>query len=117
MITDQSLVHAKALARVAESFQLSDAELAQVLNVPLEEVGSLRTGAKPIQMGSELANRSASLIKVYAALDSILGGDEDQGRQWLRSPNEAVGGIPITVMVTPEGLNHILAYLESARTS
>lgn len=117
MTTNQSLVLAKALARVAESFHLSDAELAQVLNVPLEEVGSLRIGAKPIQMGSEMANRSASLIKVYAALDSILGGDEDRGRKWLRNPNEAVGGIPIVILGDPEGLNHILAYLESAGTS
>lgn len=117
MITEQSLVLAAALARVAERFQLSDAELAQVLKVPLEEVSSFRTGAKPIQMSSELANRSASLIKVYAALDYILGGAQDQGRNWLRSPNEAVGGTPITTMGTAEGLDHILAYLESARTS
>lgn len=117
MTTDQSLVLAKALARVAESFQLSDAELAQVLKVPLEEVSSFRTGAKPISMDSELANRSASLIRVYAALDSILGGDEDRGRQWLRSSNDAVGGIPMTILKSSEGLNHILAYLESARAS
>lgn len=117
MTTDQSLVLAKELARVAESFQLSDAELAQVLNVPLEGAGSLRNGAKPIPMNSELANRSASQIRVHTALDAVLGGDEDQVRKWLRSPNEAIGGAPMTIMGTSEGLNQILAYLNSKRTS
>ena len=51
----------------------------------------------------------------YRSLDAITGGDDAVARAWLRSENSALGGTPLTLVQTVQGLVNVIAYLDARR--
>ena len=55
------------------------------------------------------------LVRVFRSLDALVGGDDAKRRTWMGSQNTALNGVPATLIVIPEGLGRILAYLDGMR--
>jgi hypothetical protein len=44
-----------------------------------------------------------------------MGGDPEQMRHWMHTPNRHTGGVPAAQVQAVEGLVHVLSYLDAIR--
>ena len=66
------------------------------------------------QIGKAL-ELSILFIRVFRALDAIVGGDEQVAATWLRQPNAVLGACPMDAMKSIVGLTATLSYLDARR--
>lgn len=57
-------------------------------------------------------SEQAQLVRLYLALYALVGGDEAKLKSWMRSHNDALSDVPATLVLVPDGLARMLAYLE-----
>ena len=55
------------------------------------------------------------LVRIFRAIDALLGGKEADVRAWFHAPNAHLGGIPAARVQTIEGLVHVAEYLDAMR--
>jgi hypothetical protein len=113
MTPDQAKVLTVAALRAGAALQLSDDELAQVIGVEKHAIEHLKIGQEMIPVNSGAGLRCQMLIRMFRALEHLVGGDQEMCRQWLRGRSEAVGGNPAAVIVNPDGLREVVEYLEA----
>lgn len=61
---------------------------------------------------TSLGQRCLMLIRTQQALRFLVGEDQHQHHNWLRSQNLGCGGEPLKLMATPTGLARVVQYLE-----
>jgi transcriptional regulator with XRE-family HTH domain len=104
----------KAALRAAVRLGITQRELGEIIGVSPAAVsraahdGRLPEAAKTLELAT-------LFVRVFRALDAIVGGDETAARAWLRHPNTALGRVPLDAMKTITGLIGTLAYLDSRR--
>lgn len=111
----KGVVLTKAATRAADKLQMSSATLAKVIGVSSATVSRLRQGAIALQEGSKPYELSALFVRVYRALDAIMGGDDAVSAKWLESYNTALKAKPIDLIQTVAGLTCVIQYLDSRR--
>lgn len=114
MAPDSAEVLARAVIRVAAALHISEDELAQAIDLDKQEIESLSLGRGKIPVDSDAGHRCQLLIRMYRALESLVGDDQEKSKLWFRSRNEAAGGIPAELVATPAGLREVVEYLETA---
>lgn len=102
----------KATLRVAERLNLDDASLARIIGASVVEVVGCRRGDRAIAPLSPEGGQAVLLIRVFRALDALVGGNATQCLTWMTSDNTALGGVPAQLIQQPGGLVTALAYLE-----
>jgi len=55
------------------------------------------------------------LVRLFRALDAIVGGDETVAKAWLANVNTALGDAPINLIQSVSGLVNVVQYLDSRR--
>ncbi|MBW7876696.1 MAG: DUF2384 domain-containing protein [Candidatus Cloacimonetes bacterium] len=55
------------------------------------------------------------LLRVYRGLDAYMGGHKENVKLWLVAKNDALGGVPVELMGTVEGLVGVVQYLDAMR--
>lgn len=107
-------VLSKAALRAAARLGISQRELGAIIGAsPAAVSRAAKTGRlPPDEKTTELA---VLFVRVFRALDAIVGGDEATARAWLRNPNSALDGTPVETMKTITGLVGTLAYLDARR--
>ncbi|TNC82810.1 MAG: XRE family transcriptional regulator [Oleiphilus sp.] len=71
-------------------------------------------GVEPDSATGELCT---FLIRAYRALYSSLGGNQEQIKYWLNTPNKSFGRkAPLEHMRSAEGLIEVMQYLEGMKT-
>ena len=113
MTPDPAKVLTVAALRAGAALQLSDDELAQVIGVEKHAIVHFKIGQEMISVNSGAGLRCQMLIRMFRALEHLVGGDQEMCRQWLRSHNETAGGDPAEVIANPDGLRQITEYLEA----
>ena len=114
--TDEAAVVSKALFRAAELWDISSAELAEIIGTSESTLSRIRTGKRgPIPLGSKEGELALLFLRVFRSLDALVGGDEAQAKAWLRAQNHHVGGIPLRRMKKVEGLVDVAEYLDAMR--
>lgn len=105
----------KAALRAAALLDMTNADLAAVIGVSASVISRAhRQGA--MLPGSGKAGELALLfLRLYRALDAIVGGDDRVAAAWLRAPNLALGARPLDRIKTVAGLTDTLAYLDARR--
>lgn len=58
---------------------------------------------------------SAMFVRLFRALDAVVGGDETVARAWLVNANTALGDAPINLIQSVSGLVNVVQYLDSRR--
>ena len=107
-------VLSKAVMRAAEHLQLSRVALARVLGLSAASVTRLHQGSLELEPDSKPGELGLLLVRLFRSLDSIVG-DREAARTWLGSENLGLNGVPRDLMLTPQGLVHVVDYLDAHR--
>lgn len=112
---DPGAVLAKATARAAELLGLSGATLATVIGASEATVSRMVRGERPLAPDSKSGELALLLVRLYRSLDALVGNDDERRLAWMRSPNDALGGIPRELILSAQGLVAALAYTDGMR--
>ena len=111
MTSNQVLTH--SALRTGSLLGLSHAELARALGLDQSTVSAMADGAAELQGVTPSGQRAFTMIKIYQSLTANVGGDEQACKQWVCSHNTGLAGTPALLMQSEEGINAVLAYLQS----
>ena len=108
-------VLAKALVRASRAFSLSQAELGGILGTSPASVSRTFAGERDIDPDSAEGRHALLLVRVFRSLDTLVGGDPEKARLWLRAANRHLGTPPIRLLSGTQGLVHVAEYLDAMR--
>ena len=112
---DKAAVLTKAVLRTAEILQIPQKELAEILGVSPPTITRLMGGEKKLLQGRSEYQLGALFVRVFRSLDTLVGGNAEQAKLWLRSPNSHLNGVPIDLVKTVRGLVNVADYLDAMR--
>lgn len=105
----------KAVVRAAELLGLTQASLADVLGVSRPTASRLVGGSYQLDRSRAKEWELALLfVRVFRSLDAIVGHGE-AARTWMKGENLALGGRPVDLIRSAEGLVRAVHYLDAAR--
>ncbi|WP_230969006.1 antitoxin Xre/MbcA/ParS toxin-binding domain-containing protein [Nitrogeniibacter aestuarii] len=107
-------VLSKAVTRAAERMSLTRTLLGKVLGLSPATVTRLYGGTYQLEPNRKEWEFAVLLVRAFRSLDSIVG-EESTARKWLASDNRALGGRPIDLMTSTEGLVRVVQYLDASR--
>lgn len=105
----------RATVRAGRFLDLAQVDIAEIIGVSEATVSRLASGQKSLEEGSKPWQLAALFVRLFRALDSIVGSDDAAARAWLRGENAALGGVPLELMREPAGLARTVDYLDAAR--
>ena len=108
-------VVSKAIVRVMASLELTQRELAGIIGLHESTISRLVAGTTRLSASSKEGELALLVIRVFRSLDTLVGGDDDKARKWLRAENTALGGVPTERMQRVEGLVSVADYLDAMR--
>ena len=109
------VVLSRATVRAARLLGLAQADLAEVIGVSGATLSRLAHGHKQLEPNSKPWQLAALFVRLFRSLDAIVGSDDQAAGAWLRSPNAALGGVPLELIREPAGLVRCVDYLDAAR--
>jgi len=108
-------VLATAALRAAHFLGVAQGELADIIGVSGATASRLANGRKALEPGTKPFQLAALFVRLFRALDAIVGSDDVVARSWVRAPNTSLGGVPLELMHDPAGLVRAVDYLDAAR--
>jgi hypothetical protein len=111
---DPGPVLARAVLAAAERLGLRNRNLAAVLGSSEASISRLQRG-RGLDPESKEGELSLLFLRVYRALDALVGGDDAKARAWLHAENDHLRGIPAERIRTVEGLVDVVQYLDAMR--
>jgi len=111
---EPAAVLSQATVRAARLLGVPQTVLADVLGVSTATMSRIANGRKQLDPGSKPWQLAALFVRLFRALDAIVGTDE-AARAWLSARNLALGGIPLELIRDPAGLARVVDYLDAAR--
>ena len=112
---DPAAVLAKATARAAALLGLNGSALAGVIGASEATVSRILRGERTLAPASKSGELAALLVRLFRSLDALVGHDEARRLAWMRSPNEALHGVPAELIRSAQGLVGVVAYLDAMR--
>ena len=115
---DEIEVLTKAFLRVGEQWGLNNQELAAIIGVSPSVITRVKQNKSNAIAPHTMAGKMALLfIRVYRGLSAFLGDKMGQQKNWLHAYNRAFNSSPLEAMHRPEGLLHVVLYLDAMRGS
>jgi hypothetical protein len=105
----------KAALRAAELLGISNKALARIVGLSEASVSRMGTGGYTLTPGEKPFELAVLFVRFYRALDAIVHGDDQVARAWLANANVALGGTPLTLIQSVQGLVNAVAYLDARR--
>jgi len=105
----------KAVLRAAERLGISNKVVGTIVGLSEATVSRMGNGAYTVRADDKPFELSVLFVRLYRSLDAITGGDDAVARAWLRNDNTALGGKPLTLVQTVQGLVNVIAYLDTRR--
>ncbi len=112
---DDAAVVTKAALRAAERLGLSNRVLAGVLGCSEATISRMGSGAYQLSPGDKPFELAVLFLRLFRALDAIVGGDTPAARAWLQNGNLVLGAPPVGLIVTVAGLVTVVGYLDARR--
>lgn len=113
---DRPRVLARAALRAASVLEVPQRTLADIIGVSASTISRAAQGGAGFDPDSKVGELAKLWVRVFRALDAIVGSNDVAARAWLRSPNAAFSGrAPLERVRSAEGLIDVLHYLDSAR--
>jgi hypothetical protein len=112
--TEPAAVLTKATLRAAERLEVPQRILARVLGVSAASLSRLGR-SRVIDPSSKEGELAALFVRLYRALDSLVGGSDQKASAWLAAHNEHLGGAPLELVQSVQGLVRTIEYLDSMR--
>lgn len=114
-VATESDVVTTASLRAAERLGVPQTVLGRIIGVSDASVSRMSAGTYALAPGEKSFELAVLFVRLFRSLDAMVGGDESVARAWLRNPNLALGGEPLTLMQTVTGLVQVVAYLDAHR--
>ncbi|HSY06132.1 MAG TPA: antitoxin Xre/MbcA/ParS toxin-binding domain-containing protein [Steroidobacteraceae bacterium] len=112
---EPAAVLSRATVRAARFLAVAQADLAAIIGVSAATLSRLANGQRQLEPGSKPWQLAALFVRLFRSLDAIVGSDDAAARAWLRSDNQALGGVPLAMIREPAGLVRTVDYLDAAR--
>ena len=107
-------VLAKAALAAAARLGLRNRHLAAVIGTSEASVSRLQSG-RGLDADSKEGELALLLLRLYRALDALVGGDDLKARAWLSAETDHLGGVPAERIRTVDGLGDVVQYLDAMR--
>lgn len=104
----------KAVVRAAGFLALTQSALAGVLGISPATASRLKSGTYALQPARREWEFALLFVRLFRSLDAIVGGGA-AAQAWLKGPNTALGGRPIELIRSAEGLVRVVHYLDACR--
>jgi len=111
----EAAVVTKAVLRAAARLGISNRMLGRIIGLSEASVSRMGSGSFVVTPGDKPYELSVLLLRLYRSLDAIASGDDAAARAWLDAENAALGGRPIALIESVQGLVHVVAYLDARR--
>ncbi|GAC1353294.1 MAG: MbcA/ParS/Xre antitoxin family protein [Polyangiales bacterium] len=105
----------KAVLRAADMIGLLQSELASILGVSDATVSRFKSGGSKLDPTHKDGEIALLFLRVFRSLDTLLGGNKESLRAWMRADNAHLVGKPVDRVRTIEGLVHVAEYLDAMR--
>lgn len=110
----QEVVLAKALKNIKEFWGLSGKELGEIMGVDDSVISRLEV-TKAFHPDKKQGQLALILIRVYRNLGAFLGDRVSLQKDWLHAHHQVFNQSPLEAMKSPEGLAHVVMYLDAMR--
>lgn len=104
-------VLAHAIRRIAGCWRISEDQVATILTIPASTSFHSLTG-HAIEWSPGAVERGQYLVHLFDRLDTLMGGDDTAAVSWLQSINSDLGGSPIELIRSRQGLVAVAEYLD-----
>lgn len=108
-------VLSKAFCRAAETLGVPQKSQARILGVSAASVSRLTRGERKIDADSKEGELAVLFVRMFRSLDALVGGDTGKARAWLHAENLHLPGVPAELLLTIQGLLHVVEYLDAMR--
>jgi uncharacterized protein (DUF2384 family) len=111
---DQVLVTQAVIAAAGE-LGLTIAQLGKILGVSKSTLDRARKPSGGVLTGKD-HELALLVIRIYRALYAILGGNKEQIRHWVKTPNRHLQEqAPLELMQSVQGIGLVVRYLDAMR--
>ncbi|MBT3347799.1 MAG: DUF2384 domain-containing protein [Thiotrichales bacterium] len=100
----------KALLNAAKEMGLSQKQVGEVIGKGQSSLSRL-----PVTPDSKAGELALILIRIYRSLFVQIGGDREQIRHWMATPNRHTHGTPSEQIKNITGLMRVANYLDAIR--
>lgn len=115
-IPERSRVLSTAVVEAARRLGLGSTDLTAIIGTSQPSASRLLNGKYFIPEGSKTWELSAHFIRLYRSVSSLVGGNDELARSWLKSANQAFDNRhPLEVVKRVDGLLHVCEYLDAHR--
>lgn len=111
----EEVVVTKAVLRAAGRLAVSNRMLARTLGLSEATISRMGSGTYVLTAGDKPFEVAVMFLRLFRALDAIVGGDEAAARAWIQHENAALGGSPGILIQSLPGLINAVAYLDARR--
>jgi hypothetical protein len=111
----EAAVLGKAFLRAGERLGLSQKDLAAIVGASPATISRVGAGTFALEPTSKTGELALLFLRVYRALDALVGGDDAKARAWMAADNDHVRGVPAERIRTVEGLTDVARYLDAMR--
>jgi len=113
-VPGRETVLTKAFVRAGERLDVPRAVLARIVGRSEPTLSRMHSGTYRLEEGAKEWELALLFVRLYRSLDSIVGTDE-AARAWFTGRNVALGGVPVELVQTAEGLVRVVHYLDAHR--
>ncbi len=111
----QGEVVTKAVIRAAGALDVSNKSLAKILGLSEASISRMGAGAYELRPADKTFEVAILFLRLFRALDAIVGGDEAVARAWLKNPHTTLAGSPAILIQSLTGLVTVVGYLDARR--
>lgn len=104
-----------AVLKSAELLGLNQAKVGEVLGLSPATMSRMASGAYTLDTNKKEWELGALFVRLFRSLDALVGSNDTAARTWLEGENRGLGGRPIDLIRTTEGLVRAVHYLDAAR--
>jgi uncharacterized protein (DUF2384 family) len=112
---DKGRVLSTALTRIADNWRFTNDQLGAVLGLSPATASRLRAGAFQVGPDSKPFELGQYLLRLFRALDALMGSDDEAAISWLRTSNLDLAGRPLDLIRTVRGLSEVADYVDDFR--
>ncbi|HEY4646168.1 MAG TPA: antitoxin Xre-like helix-turn-helix domain-containing protein [Steroidobacteraceae bacterium] len=105
-----------AVLRAAALLGLNQARVADILGLSAATISRMANGTYALDADKKEWELAALFVRLFRSLDSLVGSNDEAARAWLNGDNRGLGGKPVNLILSAEGLVRAVHYLDAARS-
>jgi hypothetical protein len=114
--TRRQQVLTRAVIEASRRLELGSTDIGDVIGTSQPTASRLLNGKKFLDEKTKEWELSSHFVRLYRSLSSVVGGNDELARTWLKTPNRALGDqVPLVAIKRVDGLLHACEYLDAYR--